>query len=199
MYDVYFNEQIEHLALKKCDIILLPGYQRGEATDIIRAQTKLIAFRCNSFVAKSSYSMNSDEKGGCSMIVAPDGKILVDLGKEIGSISAEVDPHFKHTRTAGFGGGIIRKLVFIRKQIIPEIGQIIRFHFGREHGIDQLIHNGVGIHRIQIVLICLLIRSHQGLHHGRHVRFLRLDRNGIGGQRLLLDGVDICLYTVGQG
>jgi predicted amidohydrolase len=99
----------------------LPGYQQGEATEIIRAQTKLIAFRCNSFVAKSSYSMNSDEKGGCSMIVAPDGKILADLGKEIGSISAEVDPHFKHTRTAGFGGGIIRNDDFINEGLRPHI------------------------------------------------------------------------------
>ena len=70
-YDVYFNEQIEHIAKGNADIILIPGYPRGETTDIIRAQTKLIAFRCNSFVAKSSYSMDSDEKGGCSMIVAP--------------------------------------------------------------------------------------------------------------------------------
>ena len=80
-YDIYFNEQIEYLASQKPDIILLPGYQRGETTDIIRAQTKLIAFRCNAYVAKSSYSMNDDEHGGCSMIAAPDGKILVDIGK----------------------------------------------------------------------------------------------------------------------
>ena len=60
-YDVYFNEQIEYLASQKPDVILLPGYQRGESTDIIRSQTKLIAFRCNSFLAKSSYSMDSDE------------------------------------------------------------------------------------------------------------------------------------------
>ena len=120
-YDVYFNEQIEYLASQKCDILLIPGYQRGEATDIIRAQTKLIAFRCNSFVAKSSYSMNSDEKGGCSMIVAPDGKILVDMGKEIGSISAEINPVYKHMRTAGFGGGMIRNDDFINIGLRPAI------------------------------------------------------------------------------
>ena len=34
-YDVYFNEQIEYLASKKPDIIIIPGYQRGERTDII--------------------------------------------------------------------------------------------------------------------------------------------------------------------
>ena len=88
-YDVYFNEQIEYLAAKKPDIILIPGYQRGEATDIIRAQTKMIAFRCNCFVAKSSCSMESDEKGGCSMIVAPNGKILKDLGYEFDVIDED--------------------------------------------------------------------------------------------------------------
>ena len=120
-YDVYFNEQIEHLASQKPDIILIPGYQRGENTDIIRAQTKLIAFRCNSFVAKSSYSMDSDEKGGCSMIVAPDGKILQDMGKSVGSVSVNIEAKEKHMRTAGFGGGMIRNDDFINNGLRPEI------------------------------------------------------------------------------
>ena len=120
-YDVYFNEQIEYLASQKPDIILIPGYQRGETTDIIRAQTKLIAFRCNSFVAKSSYSMDSDEKGGCSMIVAPDGKILQDMGKSIGAVSINIEPNEKHMRTAGFGGGMIRNDDFINNGLRPNI------------------------------------------------------------------------------
>ena len=120
-YDVYFNEQIEYLASKKPDIILLPGYQRGESTDIIRAQTKLIAFRCNAFLAKSSYSMNSDEKGGCSMIVSPEGKILADMGKNVGSISADVDEKYKYMRTAGFGGGMIRNDDFINDGLRPQV------------------------------------------------------------------------------
>jgi len=122
-YDVYFNEQIEFLAKNKPDIILIPGYQRGEASDIIRAQTKMIAFRCNAFVAKSSYSMDSEEKGGCSMIVAPDGKILKDMGMEVGSISAEIDPKWKYMRTAGFGGNMIRNDDFINGGLCPEIFQ----------------------------------------------------------------------------
>lgn len=120
-YDVYFNEQIEYLASKKCDVILIPGYQRGEAVDIIRAQTKMIAFRCNSFVAKSSYSMNSDEKGGCSMIVAPNGQIVRDMGKAVGSVSVEIDPQWKHMRTAGFGGGMVRNDDFINDGLRPDI------------------------------------------------------------------------------
>lgn len=105
----------------KPDIILIPDYQRGEATDIIRAQTKMIAFRCNSFAAKSSYSMNSDEKGGCSMIVAPNGAILKDMGKETGAVSAQIDPNRKYMRTAGFGGAMIRNDDFINNGLCPEI------------------------------------------------------------------------------
>ncbi len=118
-YDVYFNEQIEFIALHKPDVILIPGYQRGERTDIIRAQAKLTAFRCNSFVARSSYSMGTDEKGGCSMIVAPDGKILKDMGKEVGSISAVVDIHSKYMRSAGFGGDTVRNDKFIDDGLCP--------------------------------------------------------------------------------
>lgn len=120
-YDVYFNEQIEYLASQKPDIILIPGYQRGETTDIIRAQTKMIAFRCNAFVAKSSYSMDSDEKGGCSMIIAPNGKILKDMGKTVGSVSANIEPKEKHMRTAGFGGGMVRNDDFINYGLRPDI------------------------------------------------------------------------------
>ena len=120
-YDVYFNEQIEFLASKRPDIILIPGYQRAEATDIIRAQAKMIAFRCNSFVAKSSYSMDSDEYGGCSMIIAPNGKILRDIGKGIGSISAIINPQSKHMRAAGFRGGMIRNDDFINNGLCPDV------------------------------------------------------------------------------
>ncbi len=120
-YDVYFYEQIEFLASQKPDIILIPGYQRGETTDIIRAQTKMIAFRCNSFVAKSSYSMGSDEKGGCSMIIAPNGQILKDMGKDVGSVSAEIDTKWKYMRTAGFGGGMIRNDDFINDGLRPDV------------------------------------------------------------------------------
>ena len=107
--------------MHKPDIILIPGYQRGEDVEIIRAQTKLIAFRCNAHVLKSSYSMDSAERGGCSMIVAPNGKILKDLGCEVGSVSCEIDLTFKHVRNAGFSKGLIKNDEFITNGLRPEI------------------------------------------------------------------------------
>ena len=64
--------------------------------------------------------MNDDGHGGNSMIVAPDGQILENLGKETGSISAIVDPKQKHMRSAGFGGAMIRNDDFINNGLCPE-------------------------------------------------------------------------------
>ncbi len=120
-YDVYYNEQIEYIAMQRPDIVLVPGYQRGERTDIIRAQAKLMAFRCNAYVARSSYSMNDDDHGGCSMIVAPDGQSLQDMGKNVGAVTCDVDVHWKYMRTAGFGGGIVRNDDFINDGCCPSL------------------------------------------------------------------------------
>lgn len=120
-YDVYFNEQIEYLATQKPDIIIVPGYQRSETAGIIEAQTKLIAFRCNAFVARSSYSMNDDLHGGCSMIVSPDGTVLKNMGKSVGSVSVDVEPKWKFMRTAGFGGSMIRNDDFINQGLCPNV------------------------------------------------------------------------------
>ena len=65
--------------------------------------------------------MNDEERGGCSMIVAPDGKILKDIGKGVGSISAVIDEKNKYMRTAGFGGNMIRNDDFINDGLCPEI------------------------------------------------------------------------------
>lgn len=119
-YDVYFNEQIEYIANGNADIILVPGYQRGERTDIICAQAKLAAFRCNAYVVRSSYSMDSDEHGGCSMIVAPDGKIIKNIGKDVGTVSAEIEPFEKYMRSAGYGEGLVKNNEFISAGLCPE-------------------------------------------------------------------------------
>lgn len=119
-YDVYFNEQIEFIAKAKPDIIIAPTMQRGERTDIIRAQSKMIAFRCNAVLARSSFSMNDAGRGGCSMIVASDGQIIVDMGKGVGTACADVDPKEKYMRPAGFGEGMIRSDDFISDGLCPE-------------------------------------------------------------------------------
>ncbi len=122
-YDIYFNEQIEYIAAHKPDIIILPTYQRGEKSDIIEAQAKLLAYRCNAFVARSSFSMGSNTHGGNSMIVSPDGTVLENIGAAVGSIGTEIDPKWKYTRAAGFGSGTVRADDFVNDGLCPEIFQ----------------------------------------------------------------------------
>lgn len=120
-YDVYFNEQTEFIATYQPDIILVPGYQRGERWDIIQAQSKMLAFRCNAFVARASFSMDSAEKGGNTMIVSPEGSIIENMGAMVGSVTAEVEPAYKYMRPAGFGGDLIRNDDFINGGLCPEL------------------------------------------------------------------------------
>ena len=54
------------------------------------------------------------------MIVSPEGKILADMGKDIGSVMVELDPKYKYMRTAGFGGKIIRNDDFINEGLRPQ-------------------------------------------------------------------------------
>ncbi|MBR2296311.1 MAG: carbon-nitrogen hydrolase family protein [Clostridia bacterium] len=120
-YDVYFNEQIEYIANQKPDIIVIPGYQRGERTDIIEAQNKLLAFRTNAYIARASFSMGTTERGGNTMIVSPDGQILKNLRADIGQISADIDASWKYMRPAGFGQGLVRNDEFISSGIRKDI------------------------------------------------------------------------------
>ena len=117
-YDMYYTDQIGHIAKHKPDVILVSGYQRGERVDIIRAQTKLLSFRTNAYTLRSSYSMNSDSKGGCTMIVKPDGEILTDMGKNVGHVSVNEDIKWKYMRSAGYGGGMVRNDDFINYGLI---------------------------------------------------------------------------------
>jgi predicted amidohydrolase len=125
-YDVYFNEQIEHIAKQKPDVIVIPGYQRGERVDIIHAQAKLTAFRCNAYVARASYSMQDALHGGCSMIVAPDGEILGNMGKDVGTLTVQITPEWKYMRAAGFGGNTVRNDDFISNGLCPEAFEVIK-------------------------------------------------------------------------
>lgn len=125
-YDVYFNEQIEYIAKQKPDVLVIPGYQRGERTDIICAQAKLAAFRCNAYVARASYSMGDELHGGCSMIVAPNGEILGNLGKEVGTLTVKITPEQKYMRAAGFGGTLVRNDDFISDGLCPQVFENLR-------------------------------------------------------------------------
>ena len=52
---------------------------------------------------------------------APNGNILADIGKGVGSVSAEVDLSYKYKRPAGFGEAFIGNDDFINEGLRPHI------------------------------------------------------------------------------
>ena len=120
-YDTYFSEYIAHLAHCKPDVILVSSFQRGERQDVLRMLNQNLAFSCNSFVLRSSVSMGEDaEAGGMSLIAAPEGVILAEMGSAVGTIQCEVgDVRRKYMRSNAFGGKQIRNDQFIENGRTP--------------------------------------------------------------------------------
>ena len=54
------------------------------------------------------------------MIVSPDGKIIKNMGKDVGSISADINPFEKYMRVAGYGEGLVKNNDFISSGLCPE-------------------------------------------------------------------------------
>ena len=85
-------------------MIIACTHQRSDNHETTETMTKFCAYNCNAYVVRSSVSFGEDsEVGGNSMIVGPDGKVLLDLRSKIGFGVAELDPHERFLKPAGFG------------------------------------------------------------------------------------------------
>lgn len=103
-YDLYFYEFFSHLAIKEPDIIIACSHQRSDSHRALEMMTSFMAYHTNAYVLRSSVSMDTNSDiGGASMVVAPDGEILLNLKSEIGMECIEIDPTHKFYKPAGFG------------------------------------------------------------------------------------------------
>ncbi|MBE6958889.1 MAG: hypothetical protein E7447_07050 [Ruminococcaceae bacterium] len=103
-YDFYFYEAFAQIAREKVDIIIGCSLQRSDSHDAIETMCRFLAYNTNAYVLRSSVSF--DEKAtvcGASMIVAPDGKVLANMGGRFGMACAEFDPQRKYLKAAGYG------------------------------------------------------------------------------------------------
>jgi len=103
-YDFYFYEAIANVARQNIDVIIGCSHQRSDTHLALEIMSQNIAYNTNSYVIRSSVSM--DEKsdiGGGSMVVAPNGKILLNMKSRVGIESVEIDPKAKYYKPAGFG------------------------------------------------------------------------------------------------
>lgn len=103
-YDFYFYELYPNLARQNLDIIIGCSHQRSDLHSALEMITAFCAYHTNTYVVRSSVTMGEDSPiGGCSMIAAPDGQILVNLKSQIGMATCEFDPKKKYYKAAGYG------------------------------------------------------------------------------------------------
>jgi len=103
-YDAYFYEGYANIARYDPDVIVACSYQRSDSHDALRTMHKFLAYNTNAYVIRSSVSMGLDAGvGGTSMVIAPDGTVLTDMEGRVGMATAEIDPHKRYLKAAGFG------------------------------------------------------------------------------------------------
>ena len=107
-YDFYFYEAFPMIARACPDVIVGCSLQRSDRHAASEILSRHLAYNPHAYVLRCSVSM-ADEPGtppdvcGASMIVAPSGDVLASLGSEVGTVTAQIDPHAKYVKAAGFG------------------------------------------------------------------------------------------------
>ena len=103
-YDFYFYEAFANIARYNPDVIIGCSHQRSDSHDALETMSKFCAYNTNAYVVRASVSMEENSPvGGCSLIAAPDGQVLVNMKNEVGMATAEFDPHQRYRKPAGFG------------------------------------------------------------------------------------------------
>jgi glycerophosphoryl diester phosphodiesterase/predicted amidohydrolase len=103
-YDFYFYEIFPNIARQRPDIIIGCSHQRSDRQDALSLMSRFLAYNTNAYVVRSSVSMDeSSEIGGGSTVVAPDGRVIVDMGSRVGMETCIIDPTKKYYKPAGYG------------------------------------------------------------------------------------------------
>ena len=103
-YDAYFYESFANIARFDPDLIIACSHQRSDSHDALETMHKFCAYNTGAYVVRASVSLGEDSpNGGCSMIIAPDGTVLANLKSQVGMATAQIDPHKRYLKPAGFG------------------------------------------------------------------------------------------------
>ena len=115
-YDFYFYEAFANMARQNLDIIIGCSHQRSDTHLALEIMSQNLAYNTNTYVIRSSVSMdeNSDIGGG-SMVVAPTGKVLVNMYSRVGLETVEIDPKEKYYKPAGFRNPLSAHYEYIEK------------------------------------------------------------------------------------
>ncbi|MBR2459702.1 MAG: hypothetical protein IKB34_00515 [Clostridia bacterium] len=103
-YDFYFYENFANIARRRPDIIIGCSHQRSDTHEAIELMSRFLAYNTNAYVIRASVSLNEDSNiGAGSMVVAPDGKTLLNMKSRVGFEVCNIDPSKKYYKPAGYG------------------------------------------------------------------------------------------------
>lgn len=103
-YDAYFYEAFPNIARQNPDVIIACSHQRSDSHEALQFMHQFLAYNTNAYVVRSSVSMGPDSPlGGTGMIITPEGQILANMMSRTGFATAEIDPHKRYLKPAGFG------------------------------------------------------------------------------------------------
>ena len=106
-YDFYMYEAFPALARQNVDIIIGCSHQRTDTHDALELFGRFLCYNTNAYLVRSAVSMGADSPVcGCSMAVAPDGGMLLNMKNDVGLGIVEIDPAKKHFKPAGFRGAM---------------------------------------------------------------------------------------------
>lgn len=104
-YDFYMYESFAPLARRKVDIIIGCSHQRTDTHSALEIIGRFLPYNTNAYLIRSSVSLGETSPiCGCSMVVAPDGKMLLNMESRVGLGIVEIDPTAKYYKRAGFFG-----------------------------------------------------------------------------------------------
>jgi len=103
-YDFYFYEAFANIARQNIDVVIGCSHQRSDTHLSLEIMSQFLAYNTNAYVVRSSVSMNEDSDiGGGSMVVAPNGEILLNMKSRVGMECVDIDVTKKYYKPAGFG------------------------------------------------------------------------------------------------
>jgi len=106
-YDFYMYEEFSQLASENVDIIIGCSHQRTDTHSALEIIGRFLSYNTNAWLIRSSVSMGDDSKVcGCSMVVSPEGQMILDMKNEVGAGICEIDPTKKYLKPAGFKGAL---------------------------------------------------------------------------------------------
>ncbi len=115
-YDFYFYENFAKIARYAPDIIIGCSHQRSDTHEALEMMSRFLAYNTNAYVVRSSVSLGEDSPtAGASMVVTPEGKVVLNMKSRIGMDTVEIDPGQKYYKPGGFGNPDMAHYEYIEK------------------------------------------------------------------------------------